>query len=125
MCKAKCPQCGFEFEVQKPPTVSNLRWTQEEETALLRLYQAERRTIPQIAEELNRTQDAVRNHLFKLQGAGRKPDTVIQQNARRSREGEQRKAPCHGCGITGEPHCGSGGNAGVPYTNGRHAANRH
>jgi predicted transcriptional regulator len=76
MCKAKCPQCGFEFEAQKPPTVSNLRWTQEEETALLRLYQTERKTIPQIAEELNRTQDAVRNHLFKLRGTGRKPDTV-------------------------------------------------
>lgn len=76
MCKAKCPQCGFEFEVQKPPEVSNLRWTQEEETVLLRLYQVERRTIPQIAEELNRTQDAVRNHLFKLRGAGRKPNTL-------------------------------------------------
>lgn len=71
MCKAICPQCGFEFEAKSPAPIVNARWTAEEDATLLRLYQNERKTIPQIAEEMNRTQDAVRNHLHALRGAGK------------------------------------------------------
>lgn len=71
MCKATCPQCGFEFEAKPPAPIVNARWTAEENATLLRLYQNERKTIPQIAEEMNRTQDAVRNHLHALREAGK------------------------------------------------------
>lgn len=71
MCKAICPQCGFEFEAKSPVPIVNARWTAEEDAILLRLYQNERKIIPQIAEEMNRTQDAVRNHLHALRGAGK------------------------------------------------------
>lgn len=76
MCKTKCPQCGFEFEAQKPSPIVNVQWTEHEDKLLLYKYQSERKTIPQIAEELNRTQDAVRNHLFKLRGAGKQTNSV-------------------------------------------------
>lgn len=77
MCKAKCPQCGFEFEVAPPQPIVNARWTEAEDAALLRAYQVDRKTIAQIAEEMNRTQDAVRNHLHALRGAARGKQTVV------------------------------------------------
>lgn len=77
MCKAKCPQCGFEFEAIQPQPIVNTRWTEAEDAALLREYQTERKTISQIAEDMNRTQNAVRNRLHILRGAGKGKQTVV------------------------------------------------
>ena len=44
MCKAICPQCGFEFEAKSPAPIVNARWVAEEDATLLRLYQNERKT---------------------------------------------------------------------------------
>lgn len=71
MCKPiKCPQCGHEFtpEKNKPKTGA---WTPEEDEILLNRYQKERKLISEIAEELNRSQDATRNRLYVLRGAGK------------------------------------------------------
>lgn len=71
MCKpVRCPQCGHEFtpERDKPKLGA---WTIEEDEQLLRGYQKERKTIADLAEELNRTQDATRNRLYVLRGAGK------------------------------------------------------
>ena len=71
MCKAvKCPQCGHEFTPEQA-AVKTGAWTPEEDELLLNGYQKERRTIAQLAEELNRTQDATRNRLFVLRGGGK------------------------------------------------------
>ncbi len=71
MCKAvKCPQCGHEFTPERAAVKAGA-WTPEEDELLLRLYQKERKLISEIAEELNRTQDATRNRLYVLRGAGK------------------------------------------------------
>lgn len=71
MCKAvKCPQCGHEFTPEQA-AVKTGAWTQEEDELLLQGYQKERKTIAQISDELNRTQDATRNRLYLLRGGGK------------------------------------------------------
>ena len=71
MCKAvKCPQCGHEFTPERA-AVKTGGWTPEEDELLLHGYQKERKTIAQLSEELNRTQDATRNRLFVLRGGGK------------------------------------------------------
>ena len=70
MCKAVCPECGYEFEFVR--NCNKGPWTAAEDEHILKAYQAERKTISQIADETNRTQDAVRNRLFTLRGAGSK-----------------------------------------------------
>lgn len=71
MCKAvKCPQCGHEFTPEQA-VVKTGAWTPEEDKLLLQGYQKERKTISQISDELNRTQDATRNRLYLLRGGGK------------------------------------------------------
>jgi len=71
MCKAiKCPQCGHEF-TPAPVAVKAGAWTPEEDKLLLNGYQKERKLISELAEELNRTQDATRNRLYVLRGGGK------------------------------------------------------
>ena len=71
MCKAvKCPQCGHEF-IPERAAVKTGAWTPEEDELLLHGYQKERKTIAQLSEELNRTQDATRNRLYLLRGGGK------------------------------------------------------
>ena len=71
MCKAvKCPQCGHEFTPERA-TVKTGAWTPEEDKQLLHGYQKERKLISEIAEELNRSQDATRNRLYLLRGGGK------------------------------------------------------
>ena len=71
MCKAvKCPQCGHEFTPERA-AVKTGAWTPEEDELLLHGYQKERKTIAQLSEELNRTQDATRNRLYLLRGGGK------------------------------------------------------
>lgn len=71
MCKpVKCPQCGHEFTPERA-AVKTGAWTPEEDELLLRLYQKERKLIAEIADELNRTQDATRNRLYLLRGGGK------------------------------------------------------
>lgn len=70
MCKpVKCPQCGHEFTPER--ATKSGAWTPEEDELLLRLYQKERKLIAEIADELNRTQDATRNRLYLLRGGGK------------------------------------------------------
>ena len=70
MCKpVKCPQCGHEFTPER--VTKSGAWTPEEDKLLLRLYQKERKLIAEIANELNRTQDATRNRLYLLRGGGK------------------------------------------------------
>lgn len=70
MCKpVKCPQCGHEFTPER--VTRSGAWTPEEDELLLRLYQKERKLIVEIADELNRTQDATRNRLYLLRGGGK------------------------------------------------------
>lgn len=70
MCKpVKCPQCGHEFTPER--ATKSGAWTHEEDELLLQLYQKERKLIAEIADELNRTQDATRNRLYQLRGAGK------------------------------------------------------
>ena len=75
MCKAICPECGYEFDFVR--NCNKGPWTAEEDERILKAYQAERKTISQIADETNRTQDAVRNRLFVLRGAGRKNEAAF------------------------------------------------
>ena len=71
MCKSiKCPQCGHEFTPERA-AVKTGAWTLEEDELLLRGYQKERKFISQLAEELNRSQDATRNRLYHLRGGGK------------------------------------------------------
>ena len=71
MCKPiKCPQCGHEFTPERA-AVKTGAWTPEEDELLLRGYQKERKFISQLAEELNRSQDATRNRLYHLRGGGK------------------------------------------------------
>lgn len=75
MCKAvKCPQCGHEFKPERE-AVKTGAWTPEEDKQLLHGYQKERKLISEIAEELNRSQDATRNRLYILRGGG-KPNGI-------------------------------------------------
>lgn len=70
MCKpVKCPQCGHEFTPERATKLGV--WTPEEDELLLQLYQKERKLIAEIADELNRTQDATRNRLYLLRGGGK------------------------------------------------------
>lgn len=70
MCKpVKCPQCGHEFTPERATKLG--AWTPEEDELLLQLYQKERKLIAEIADELNRTQDATRNRLYLLRGGGK------------------------------------------------------
>lgn len=70
MCKpVKCPQCGHEFTTERD--TKSGAWTPEEDKLLLQLYQKERKLIAEIADELNRTQDATRNRLYLLRGGGK------------------------------------------------------
>lgn len=70
MCNlVKCPQCGHEFTPER--ATKSGAWTPEEDELLLRLYQKERKLIAEIADELNRTQDATRNRLYLLRGGGK------------------------------------------------------
>ncbi len=71
MCKTvKCPQCGHEFTTA-PAAVKTGAWTPEEDELLLNGYQKERKFIKELAEELNRSQDATRNRLYILRGGGK------------------------------------------------------
>lgn len=71
MCTpVKCPQCGHEFTPERAAVKSGA-WTPEEDELLLQGYQKERKTIAQLSEELNRTQDATRNRLYLLRGGGK------------------------------------------------------
>lgn len=71
MCTpVKCPQCGHEFTPERADVKSGA-WTPEEDELLLQGYQKERKTIAQLSEELNRTQDATRNRLYLLRGGGK------------------------------------------------------
>lgn len=71
MCKpVKCPQCGHEFTPERDKPRSGA-WTPEEDELLLRGYQKERKTIADLAEELDRSQDATRNRIYVLRGAGK------------------------------------------------------
>ena len=70
MCTpVKCPQCGHEFTPER--ATKSGAWTPEEDELLLQLYQKERKVIAEIADELNRTQDATRNRLYLLRGGGK------------------------------------------------------
>lgn len=63
MCKpVKCPQCGHEFTPER--AIKSGAWTPEEDELLLNGYQKERKTIAELSDELNRSQDATRNRLF-------------------------------------------------------------
>lgn len=70
MKAVKCPQCGHEFTPEQA-AVKTGAWTTEEDELLLQGYQKERKTIAQISDELNRTQDATRNRLYLLRGGGK------------------------------------------------------
>jgi uncharacterized Zn finger protein (UPF0148 family) len=71
MCKVvKCPQCGHEFTPERA-AVKTGAWTPEEDELLLNGYQKERKTIAELSDELNRSQDAARNRLFVLRGGGK------------------------------------------------------
>lgn len=75
MCKpVKCPQCGHEFTAER--NTKSGAWTTEEDELLLYGYQKERKTIAQLSDELNRTQDATRNRLYQLRGAGKEKGKV-------------------------------------------------
>lgn len=65
----KCQQCGHEFTPER--ATKSGAWTPEEDELLLRLYQKERKLIAEIADELNRTQDATRNRLYLLRSGGK------------------------------------------------------
>jgi hypothetical protein len=70
MCKpVKCPQCGHEFTPER--VIKSGAWTPEEDELLLNGYQKERKTIAELSDELNRSQDAARNRLFVLRGGGK------------------------------------------------------
>ena len=70
MKAVKCPQCGHEFTPEQA-AVKTGAWTTEEDELLSQGYQKERKTIAQISDELNRTQDATRNRLYLLRGGGK------------------------------------------------------
>ncbi|OGO90319.1 MAG: hypothetical protein A2Y17_12180 [Clostridiales bacterium GWF2_38_85] len=70
MKPVKCPECGHEFIPERDePKLGT--WTTQEDEQLLHSYQAERKLIREIADELGRTQDATRNRLYELRGAGK------------------------------------------------------
>lgn len=70
MCKPiKCPQCGHEFTPER--VINSGAWTEKEDELLLHGYQKERKTIADLADELNRSQDATRNRLYILRGGGK------------------------------------------------------
>ena len=73
----KCPQCGHEFTPVR--TIKSGAWTPEEDELLLNGYKKERKTIAELSDELNRSQDATRNRLFVLRGGG-KPKGVTAIN---------------------------------------------
>lgn len=74
MCKPiKCPQCGHEFTPER--VINSGAWTEKEDELLLYGYQKERKTIADLADELNRSQDATRNRLYILRGGG-KPKSI-------------------------------------------------
>nr|DAP39809.1 MAG TPA: MYB PROTO-ONCOGENE PROTEIN, TRANSCRIPTION REGULATION, MYB, C-MYB.58A [Caudoviricetes sp.] len=76
MCKpVKCPQCGHEFTPER--AIKSGAWTPEEDELLLRLYQKERKLIVEIADELDRTQDATRNRLYQLRGGGKSKNSSV------------------------------------------------
>lgn len=93
MCKPiKCPQCGYEFTPEKDkPKVG--AWTPDEDELLLNSYQKERKLISEIAEELNRSQDAVRNRLYVLRGAG-KQKGVTANISLSAKEFDEMRAAC-------------------------------
>lgn len=91
MCKVvKCPQCGHEFTPEQA-TVKTSAWTLEEDELLLQGYQKERKTIAQLSEELNRTQDATRNRLYLLRGGG-KPKGVTASVQMSAKEFDEMRA---------------------------------
>lgn len=76
MCKlVKCPHCGHEFLPER--NIKTGAWTPEEDKLLLHGYQKERKTIADLADELNRSQDATRNRLYNLRGGGKQKDTTV------------------------------------------------
>ena len=91
MCKAvKCPQCGHEFTPEQA-AVKTGAWTPEEDELLLSGYQKERKTIAQLSEELNRTQDATRNRLYVIRGGG-KPKGVTASVQMTAKEYDEMRA---------------------------------
>lgn len=77
MCKPiKCPQCGYEFTPEPPPLNSG-KWTPDEDKLLLHSYKDERKTLSEIAEDMSRSQDAVRNRLYILRGAGKPKGVTV------------------------------------------------
>lgn len=75
MCKPiKCPQCGHEFTPER--VINSGAWTKKEDELLLHGYQKERKTIADLADELNRSQDATRNRLYILRGGGKPKDVT-------------------------------------------------
>lgn len=90
MCKTvKCPQCGQEFTPER--AIKSGAWTPEEDELLLRGYQKERKTIADLADELNRSQDATRNRLYTLRGAG-KPKGVTASVSLSAKEYDEMRA---------------------------------
>lgn len=90
MCKTvKCPQCGQEFTPKR--AIKSGAWTPEEDELLLRGYQKERKTIADLADELNRSQDATRNRLYTLRGAG-KPKGVTASVSLSAKEYDEMRA---------------------------------
>ena len=66
MCKTvKCPQCGHEFTPER--AIKSGAWTPEEDELLLNGYKKERKTIAELSDELNRSQDATRNRFGRTE----------------------------------------------------------
>ena len=85
MCKPiKCPQCGHEFTPEREALKTGA-WSPEEDELLLHGYQKERKTIADLAAELNRSQDATRNRLHILRSGGKSKKGVT-ANVRLSAE---------------------------------------
>lgn len=65
MCKpVKCPQCGHEFTPER--AIKSGAWAPEEDELLLNGCQKDRKTIAELSDELNRSQDATRNRIWQL-----------------------------------------------------------
>ncbi len=77
MCKTVCPQCGYEFTAEREPQNSG-KWTPEEDKQLLHSYQVERKLLSDIADDMNRSQDAIRNRLYVLRGAGKSKGVSVE-----------------------------------------------
>lgn len=75
MCKITCPNCNYEIDFVRQTKQG--AWTTAEDEQILKAYQTERKTIAQIADAINRTQDAVRNRLYQLRGAGKNCATFV------------------------------------------------